>query len=92
MLLFPVDDRSADTLIPLSIHYVEPGSRIYIDGSKGYIGLNDNGFEHFTVIHKYHFKPIYRNEVTGESIVVHINTVEGTWTPKNISGILLVLT
>ena len=80
VLLFPVDDRSSDTLIPLIKRYCEPGSRIYTDGWTGYCGLNGEGFEHFTCIHKYQYKAIYKNVATGEVVVVHTNTVEGSWT------------
>jgi hypothetical protein len=44
-----------------------------------YINLNDHGFNHFTVIHKYSFKKIYVNQSTKEEITVHTNRMEGAW-------------
>ena len=52
-MLFPVDDRSAETLEAIITRHSEPGSIIYSDGWKGYMGLNDLGFRHFTVEHKW---------------------------------------
>ena len=59
LLIYPVPDRSEDTLLPIIQRHVEPGSTIYIDGWSAYCGLNDLGYHYFTVLHKYSFKKVY---------------------------------
>jgi len=59
-LLFPVEKRTAEVLIPLITRHVAKGSRIYSDGWAAYNSLNQLGYEHFTVVHKDAFKKIYR--------------------------------
>jgi transposase len=53
IILYPVQDRKATTLLPLIKKHVAPGSRIFSDGWQAYQTLNDEGFQHFTVIHKH---------------------------------------
>ncbi|XP_060590076.1 uncharacterized protein LOC132745237 [Ruditapes philippinarum] len=79
LILYPVKDRTADTLIPLIERHVEKGSTIYSDGFSAYFHLNDMGYRHFTVIHKYSFKKTYKNAETGDIEVVHTNRIEGAW-------------
>ena len=79
IILYPVDNRSADTLIPLIQRHVYPGSRIYSDSWASYMGLNELGYEHFTVVHKTNFKQRYRNVDTGETVDCHTNRIEGAW-------------
>ena len=66
LLLFPVDDRSAETLVPIIVRHVKKGTRIFTDGWSSYRTLNERGFDHFTVIHKDRFSTTYRNAETGE--------------------------
>ena len=47
LLIYPVSDRSEDTLLPIIQRHVEPGFTIYSDGWSAYCGLNDL----FTVPH-----------------------------------------
>lgn len=64
LLIYPVSDRSEDTLIPIIKRHVEAGSTIYSDGWSAYCGLNELGYNHFTVFHKYSFKKVYINQNT----------------------------
>ena len=93
IIIYPVQNRTAETLIPLIQRHVVPGSTIYSDGWGAYLELNKLGYAHFTVIHKYSFKKSYKNTVTGEIVTVHTNTMEGAWTHmknhfKRMSGTL----
>ncbi|XP_071508987.1 uncharacterized protein [Diadema antillarum] len=79
LIIYPVDRRDEATLTALIERHVEPGSRIYSDGWSAYSSLNDRGYEHFTVVHKYAFQKQYRNVLSGEVIKVHTNRIEGAW-------------
>ncbi|MEW8548562.1 MAG: IS1595 family transposase [Candidatus Thiodiazotropha sp.] len=79
IILYPVDNRNANTLIPLIQKHVSPGTRIYSDNWAAYLKLNDLGYEHFTVTHKTTFKQVYRNMDTGNYVVCHTNRIEGAW-------------
>ena len=79
LLLYPVDRRDRQTLIPLIEKHVAKGSRIYYDGWAAYNGLNALGYDHFTVLHKYAFTKEYTKEATGEVIHVDTNRMEGAW-------------
>ena len=79
VILYPVRDRSEQTLMPLIERHVEKGSTIYSDGWSAYCSLNVAGYNHFSVIHKHTFKSLYRNLHTGENVTVHTNRIEGAW-------------
>ena len=79
LILYPVSDRTADTLIPLIQCHVAPGSTIYSDVWSAYCNLNALGYRHFTVLHKYSFKKVYVKEGTEEKVTVHTNQIEGAW-------------
>ena len=79
IILYPVDNRDADTLIPIIKRHVAPGSRIFSDCWAAYRGLNSEGYEHFTVSHKTNFKAKYKNVETGEIIECCTNSIEGAW-------------
>ena len=51
-----VDDRSAETLIPIIQRYVRPGTTIYSDCWKAYSSLSSLGYIHQTVNHSIEFK------------------------------------
>ena len=98
VLLWPVDDRSQETLVPLIKRYVEPGTRIYSDGWEAYRNLNAEGFEHFSVIHKYNYMVEYQNEETGEivkvgqfSIYFYMYHLYSSFSKSNIFGIIILL-
>ncbi|XP_072180092.1 uncharacterized protein [Diadema setosum] len=79
IILYPVDSRNENTLIPLIERHVEKGATIYTDGWRAYSSLNDRGYRHFTVEHKSTFVQVYQDVATGEETVVHTNTIEGSW-------------
>lgn len=60
-LIYPVSDRTEETLLPIIERHVEKDATIYSDGWSAYCKLNEAGYEHFTVIHKYSFKKTYVN-------------------------------
>ena len=67
-VLVPVEDRSAQTLLPIIAQYVLSNTRIITDGWRAYQGLAN----HQWVNHRYNF--VDRNDPN-----VHTNTVEGNW-------------
>ena len=75
IILYPVKDRSEATLIVE--RHVQPGSSIYSDGWSAYCDLNNKGYRHFTVLHKYAFKKVDVNEE--EEVTVHTNSIKGAW-------------
>ena len=70
MILYPVEKRSAQTLIPLIRWFVHPESTIFSDKWKAYFSIREY-FEHLSVNHSKHFV----DPDTG----VHTNTIEGNW-------------
>ena len=56
ILVFPVEDRSEDTPLPIILNFGCKESSIYSDGWSAYINLNEHGFYHFTVLRKETFK------------------------------------
>jgi len=79
LIMYPVNDRSRSTLLPIIKRHVAPGSTIYSDEWSAYCDLNSEGYRHFTVIHKYTFKSFYRNVETGAIVEVNTNRIEGAW-------------
>ena len=75
-IIYPVDKRDAQTLIPLIEKQVDPGSRIFSDSWGAYLHLNELGNEHISVIHKSIFKQSYRNFQTGEIVICTTNRIE----------------
>jgi transposase-like protein len=51
----PENKRDKETLLALILKHVAPDTTIMTDCWKGYNDLDQEGFEHFTVNHKYHF-------------------------------------
>lgn len=70
-VIFTVDRRTADSLIPKIRDHVEVGSTIFSDDWAAYRQLPRQGYEHGVVVHKDN----YVDPVTG----VHTNTIEGFW-------------
>lgn len=79
IILYPVSDRTKETLIPLIQCHVSSGSTIFSDGWSAYCDLNSLGYDHFTVLHKYNFKKVYIKQDTNERVVCHTNRIEGAW-------------
>ena len=69
--LTSVEDRSADTLVPIIKQHVLPGTIIISDCWKAYSRLTEEGYVHQTVNHSKEFV----NRETG----AHTNTIESTW-------------
>ena len=66
-----VDDRSAQTLLPIIQENCLPGTTIYSDGWAAYNGITSLGFQHEVVMHQHEFI------VAGTDI--HTNNVENFW-------------
>ena len=66
-----VEDRSADTLVPIIKHYILPGTTIISDCWKAYSTLSKEGYIHQTVNHSVEFV----NKESGACT----NTIESTW-------------
>ena len=79
LIIYPVDNRDAATLIPLIQGYVLPGSRIFSDSWAAYMSLIEMGYQHFTVCHKTTFKQKFQSVDTGEIIECQTSTIEGAW-------------
>ena len=79
IILYPVDNRDAATLIPLIQKHVAVGTRIFSDNWAAYFKLNELGYEHFTVTHKTTFRQVYKNIDTGEYVTCNTNRIEGAW-------------
>ena len=70
MFFATVEDRSAQTLIPLIKRWIRPGTKILSDCWKSYASLQEEGYLHETVNHSVTFV-----SETG----VHTNTIESRW-------------
>ena len=79
IILYPVENRTAETLVTVITKHVDKGSNIFSHCWASYRHLKDHGYEHFTVNHSTTFKQIYSNEETGEILEVHTNKIEGAW-------------
>ena len=79
LIIYPVKDRTKETLIPLIERHVAKGSTIYSDSWASYMTLNEIGYRHFTVVHKKSFKQTYKHMDSGEEVEVHTNRIEGAW-------------
>ena len=79
LVMYPVNNRNTDTLIPLIEKHVEPGTPIFSDNWAAYFKFNEIGYPHFTVTHKTTFKQVYRNVDTDEIIQCNTNRIEGAW-------------
>jgi IS1 family transposase len=77
VILYPVSDRSEATLLPIIQRHVRPGVTIYNDGWSAYFNLNDAGYRHFTVLHKYALRKEYHNIATEANVSVHTNRIVG---------------
>lgn len=67
-----VKDRSKETLLPLILKYIKPGTTIYSDEWKAYSKLQEVGYQHSTVCHK-------RNFVNPDNNEVHTQNIENSW-------------
>ena len=76
-LFFVLPDRCKETLHRFIQENVKPGSTIYTDDWRGYIGLSSKGFVHRTICHEKRFS---RFEVDGIVVSrITTNHIERTW-------------
>lgn len=69
--LVPVEKRDAETLLPIILQYIKPGTTIVSDMWSAYNSINSLGFQHFRVNHSLYFvDPVTR---------VNTNRVENLW-------------
>ena len=54
-IFYVVEDRSAQTLLPIIIKHVLPGTRVISDMWKAYSSIDQHGFEHSMVNHSLNF-------------------------------------
>ena len=66
----PVEDRSADTLIPIIQENILPGSTVISDCWRAYNTVGTKGYQHLTVNHSLHFV---------DENGIHTNTIESQW-------------
>ncbi|KAG0422105.1 hypothetical protein DMUE_6236, partial [Dictyocoela muelleri] len=66
-----IEKRNKETLCGVICRYVRKGSILYTDEWRGYYGIENHGYTHYTVNHSISFV----NAVNG----VHTNTIEGNW-------------
>ena len=64
--------RDAETLIPLILKMVKPGSLIMTDGWTAYLSLNDYGYIHHRIIHLHEWVDSSRPHI-------HTQTIERLW-------------
>ena len=78
-MLFPVNDRTSGTLIPIIEKIVEKGAQIFSDGWSAYLKLNEYGYDHFVMNHSTSYVQEYLNVVTNEKVSCNTNLIEGAW-------------
>jgi len=77
-LIFPVQDKTKDTLLPIVVSHVAEGATIISDKFSSYITrydrshLEELGFEHYFVNHSLQF-------VDPVQSFIHTNNIERTW-------------
>ena len=79
LILYPVENRKRETLIPIIKRHVAPNTQIFSDGFSAYGNLNQEGFQHFVVNHKQNFVQFYENPETKQSVKCCTNKMEGAW-------------
>lgn len=52
LIIYPVCDRTEETMLPIIERHVEKGATIYSNGWSAYCKLNEAGYEQCTVIPK----------------------------------------
>lgn len=68
-----VENRKSNTLIPIIIDRVKPGTTIISDCWKAYDCLSKEDFHHLKVNHSIEFVRY------SDDLKIHTNTIEGTW-------------
>ena len=67
-----VPDRTKETRLPIIHKHIKKGTTIMSDQWKAYHDLQEEGFQHGTVCHKYNF-------VNPEDANVHTQNIECAW-------------
>lgn len=67
-----VESRTEETLIPIILRRIKPGTTVISDGWRAYSNLNNLGFLHEVIIHDENF-------VDPNDSEVHTQNVEGMW-------------
>ncbi len=80
IVLIPIKQRNAASLIKILKRFVNKYSSIYSDGWRGYSCVEKFFSSHDIVNHKYNFV----DPLTG----VHTNTIEGNWSSINVQYML----
>jgi len=70
-ILFPVPDRTSDTLMAIIRNWIEPGTTVISDSWAAYRYLGAHGYTHQTVNHSIQF--------VDPRTEAHTNTIESTW-------------
>ena len=71
------EKRTEAVLLPLIEQYIPKTCRIYSDGWRSYINLNNHGLLHGDVDHSKHFvNPLSKDLLTEP---IHTNTIESCW-------------
>ena len=55
MFLVPVERRDKETLIPIIVDKVAPGTTIITDCWRAYNDIENKDFQHLTINHQYNF-------------------------------------
>lgn len=77
-LLFPIPDKSKETLLPILVDHVEEGTEVISDKYSSYVTRNGRshleeiGFDHYFINHSLHF-------VDPIQPFIHTNNIERTW-------------
>ncbi|KAG0441479.1 hypothetical protein DMUE_1026 [Dictyocoela muelleri] len=72
-LLFPVENRTSETLLSIISIHVRPGTIIISDKWRSYAALRDNpNYSHLTVNHSYNF-------VSPDDSTINTQNIENLW-------------
>ena len=78
VLLFPVQNKSKEVLLPILVQHVEEGSQVFSDKYSSYVTrfgrshIEEEGFDHYFINHFLHF-------VDPVQSFIHTNNIERTW-------------
>ena len=79
LYLFPVMDRTEETVVKIIQKVCSKGSILYTDGYASYVNLNYYGYTQISVNHEEGHTDEYINKLTGETMKIHTNRIENAW-------------
>lgn len=79
ILILPVINRSAATLVPIIEKYICKGTKVLTDGWGAYGSLNAIGYEAYSVNHSNTFQIQYYSPENNKIEIVDTNMMEGFW-------------